>query len=169
MTLLPRLTAPPRSLGYLHPVTLLSTWFGCGLIRPAPGTWGSAGALPFGALIAWSGGPLVLAAASLIVLVIGIWSSGIYAREAGVSDPGQIVIDEVAGQWLTLAFVPLDPVWYIAAFFLFRASDIVKPFPANWCDRHLKGGFGVMIDDMVAGLYAGLALFLLGIGLSWRG
>lgn len=153
-------TKLPPGMTLRHPAAWLSTWFGCGLMKFAPGTWGSAGAIPFGALIFWIGGAETLAIASLLCFAIGIWSSGTYAKAKGVSDPGQVVIDEVAGQWLTLCFVPLNLYWYVAAFFLFRAADIVKPFPANWCDRNLKGGLGIMLDDMVAGIYAGLALFI---------
>ena len=69
------------------------------------------------------------------------------------------VIDEVAGQWLTLAPFAPDPVTYLVGFVLFRAADIVKPWPANWADRELDGGLGVMLDDIFAGIYAGLALF----------
>lgn len=153
----------PDGLSPLHPAAWLATWFGSGLIRFASGTWGSLAALPFAALFAWAAGAdragLALAVASLAVFAVGVWAADIYSRRMGVSDPGSIVIDEVAGQWLTLAFVPLDPILYIAGFFLFRFFDIWKPFPAGWADRSLKGGFGVMADDMVAGLYAGLVLW----------
>ncbi len=127
----------------------------------APGTWGSAGALPFAAAIAWAAGsaaPWALVIASLAAYACGIWAGERYARSAGLADPGPVVIDEVAGQWLALAAAPLDPVLYLVGFVLFRAADVVKPFPANWLDRHVKGGLGIMSDDMVAGVYAGVAL-----------
>ena len=88
----------------------------------------------------------------------GIWASGEYKRLSGKHDSGAIVIDEVAGQWIALLFVPLDPLLYGAAFLLFRVFDIVKPFPANWADREMKGGLGVMADDLVAGIYALIVL-----------
>lgn len=160
-----RLSQLPEGLAPSHPVAWISTWFGSGLLRPASGTWGSAAALPFASAIAWAAGPAasapVLATAALVAFALGVWASGIYSVHKGVSDSGDIVIDEVAGQWLTLAFVPLDPLLYAVGFFLFRFFDVLKPFPAGWCDRNLKGGFGVMVDDMFAGLYSGILLWAL--------
>jgi phosphatidylglycerophosphatase A len=82
---------------------------------------------------------------------------------SGVHDPGAVVIDEVVGQWLALAFLPLTPLAYGVAFALFRLLDVTKPWPANWIDRKMSGAAWVMLDDVVAGIYAGaLALLLLG-------
>ncbi len=135
---------------------LIASGLGAGRSPWAPGTAGSLLALLLGALLMLAS-PAALPLAALAATIGGVWA----IRAARVDgDPGWVVIDEVAGQWLTLCFVPLDPYWYLASFFLFRAADIVKPFPANWCDRNLKGGLGIMLDDMVAGLYAGLALFI---------
>ena len=146
------------ALPFFHPATLIATWFGSGLIRGAPGTWGSLAALPFAAGLVWLGGPWTLLGASGVVFVVGLWASGRYARATGQSDPGSVVIDEVAGQWLALFPVALDPRLYPIAFVAFRVCDIAKPWPANWMDRRLKGSLGIMADDMVAGLYAaGLA------------
>lgn len=78
------------------------------------------------------------------------------------------MIDEIAGQLLTLAFVPPDLLAYACGFLVFRALDILKPFPANWCDRHIKGGVGVMADDMVAGLYGMAVMGVVGAILGWR-
>jgi phosphatidylglycerophosphatase A len=78
-----------------------------------------------------------------------------------VHDPPAIVIDEVVGQWITLALVPLDPLIYALGFLLFRVIDVIKPWPVNFIDRAVTGGFGVMLDDVVAGLYAGAALWLI--------
>lgn len=149
----------PASLPVWHPAFLLSTWFGAGLMPVAPGTWGSAAALPFAWLIAWLGGPWALLGASLAAFAVGIWSAEVYGRHAGIKDASPIVIDEVAGQWLTLVPAPLDPLAYLAGFLLFRAADIVKPWPASWADRALDGGLGVMLDDMFAGAYAALVLY----------
>jgi phosphatidylglycerophosphatase A len=154
-------TALPAGMTLKDPVAWLSTWFGCGLMTPASGTWGSAGAIPFAAVLMWLGGTPLLALGALIILAVGIWSSGVYAAKSGMGDPSQVVIDEVAGQWVTLCFVPVNIWWWLAAFLLFRAADIVKPFPANWCDSELDGGWGIMLDDIVAGLYAGIALMVL--------
>lgn len=144
----------PPSLPVWHPAFLIATWFGSGLLPKIPGTWGSAAALPFAWGIAWYGGPWALLAAAAVAFAVGIWAAETYSRHAGVKDAGPIVIDEVAGQWLTLVPAGLDPVLFIIGFFLFRATDILKPWPANWADRALDGGLGVMLDDIFAGLYA---------------
>lgn len=147
--------------------SLLATWFGCGRLRPAPGTWGSLGALPPAALLMWLGGWPLLLAASLLAFAVGIWAGQRHAETLGREDPGEVVIDEVAAQWLALVPLAFDWRLWLIAFFLFRLFDITKPWPASWCDRRLAGGLGIMADDMVAGLYAGAAAGLLG-WLIWR-
>ncbi|MDA0664445.1 MAG: phosphatidylglycerophosphatase A [Proteobacteria bacterium] len=149
------------SLPFFHPAMLLATWFGAGRLPAAPGTWGSLAALPFAWGMAMLAGPSILFAAALAALLAGIWASEAVTRASGVKDPGEIVIDEVAGQWLALAFVPLDPVAYALGFALFRIFDIFKPWPANWIDRSVSGGPGIMLDDIVAGAYAGILLYFL--------
>lgn len=149
----------PASLPFWHPAFLIATWFGSGLLPKMPGTWGSAAALPFAWMIALYGGPWALLAAALIAFAAGVWAAEVYTRHSGLKDAGPIVIDEVAGQWLTLAPFAPEPFTYIIGFALFRAADIAKPWPAGWADRNLDGGMGVMLDDMIAGIYAGLALF----------
>jgi len=151
----------PGTLSVWHPAFLLATWFGSGLLPKIPGTWGSAAALPFAWVIAWYGGPWALLAAAAMAFAAGVWAADVYGRHAGIKDARPIVIDEVAGQWLTLAPFAPDPIIYAIGFFLFRLADIVKPWPANWADRRLDGGIGVMLDDMIAGVYAGLALYVL--------
>ena len=151
----------PPGLPFWHPAFWLATWFGAGLLPLAPGSWGSLAALPFAALIVWwSGDPLLLLPAALVVFLLGIWAGGIYAERLGVGDPGPVVIDEVAAQWLTLSVVPLDPILYAIGFFLFRLADTLKPWPANWFDRNMKGGLGIMLDDLFAGIYSIIALYL---------
>lgn len=135
-------------------VRLLVTWFGCGNLPGAPGTWGSLAALPFAWVMAGTIGPWGLLIAASVAFIAGIWASGRYSAAAGIKDPQSIVIDEVAGQWLALVFVPLTPIAYFCAFLLFRLCDIFKPWPANWADRRLSGGLGIMLDDMIAGAYA---------------
>ncbi len=141
-----------------HPACLLATWFGSGLLRPAPGTWGSLAALPFAWIIAYFGGPIALATATVLVFALGCWAGGVYERAGGDKDPGVVVIDEVAGQWLVLIAAPLDPWYYFAGFVLFRICDIFKPWPANWADRKLSGGLGIMMDDILAALYGAAAI-----------
>ena len=161
---------------------ILASWFGSGYIRPASGSWGSLAALPFAYWIVDFYGDSGLFIASLLALLVGVWASDRYNKLTNTADSGRIVIDEVAGMWLTLAviFIPVhalapadgaaaigtnymtvDPMIYLLGFVLFRVFDILKPFPANRIDRFMKGGWGVMMDDIFAGIYAGLAAILL--------
>ena len=144
---------------FAHPACWISTWFGAGFLRPASGTWGTLAALPFAWAIGSAFGQTGLVIAALIAYGIGIWSSGLYSQMTDSHDASEVVIDEVAGVWLTLAAIPLSLPALIAGFLLFRVMDIFKPFPANIADRRLPGGVGIMTDDMIAGLYAGLVLF----------
>lgn len=141
------------------PHTLLATWFGSGLMPKAPGTWGSLAALPFAWGIQVYGGPLALVVATLAITVIGTWASERYMAETGTHDPGSIVIDEVAGIWLVLIIAPPDWVIFALGFLFFRIADIFKPWPACWADKNIKGGWGVMLDDLLAAPWAMLALW----------
>jgi phosphatidylglycerophosphatase A len=142
------------------PAALLATWFGSGLLPVVPGTWASLAALPFAALLVWLGGPLLVLLASAAMFPLGMWAADAYMAATRVHDPPAIVIDEVVGQWLTLALVPIDPVLYALGFLLFRIFDVLKPWPANFVDRAVTGGFGVMLDDVVAAVYAGAGVWL---------
>ena len=154
------------ALPFFHPAALLATWFGCGLARVAPGTVGSLAALPCAAGLWLLGGAWLLGTAVALVFLAGLWASARYAGAAGGGDPGAVVIDEVAGQWLALVLLPADPRAYVLAFVLFRLFDIAKPWPIGWLDRTLEGGLGIMLDDLMAGLYAAV----LGYGLwLWIG
>jgi phosphatidylglycerophosphatase A len=144
-----------------HPAAVIATWFGVGRLPLAPGTWGSLAALPFAWLIAWLFGPRALLLAALALFLVGWWASWRVLRVSTEKDPGSIVVDEVAGQWLTLVVAPRMALAYGAGFLLFRLLDIVKPWPARWIDQHVGGGLGVMADDMVAGFYAATALLVL--------
>lgn len=148
-----------RPLSFWHPASLIATWFGSGLIPGIPGTWGSLAALPFAVAIAWYGGPWALLAAAALAFLAGLWASGVYAQASGKEDPGPVVIDEVAGQWLTLVLVPLDPVLYAAGFVAFRVFDVLKPWPANYFDQNLPGAWGIMTDDIAAAVYAGAVTY----------
>ena len=140
--------------------TLLATWFGCGWLPRAPGSWGSLAALPFAwAFVAFGGVPALLAA-SVVLFGIGCWAAGSEARARGVQDPGWVVIDEVVGQWLTLAAAPLSLPAYAAGFLLFRLFDIWKPWPVRWADRRWHGGFGIMADDAFAAVFAAAVLVI---------
>ena len=131
----------------------IATWGGSGLLPRAPGTWGSLAALPFAWAIASYGGVWALPAAVVLVFALGLWASSQIAAESDHDDPSEIVIDEVAGQWLTLAVVPPDLVLYAAGFVLFRIFDVVKPWPVSWADKTVRGGLGIMLDDVFAGVY----------------
>ena len=148
----------PDGLRLGSPPCLLATWFGIGLAPVAPGSWASLSTLPIAWIVHQWLGPLWLLGAAALLFFAGWWASAMLLEKFGRDDPGEIVVDEVAGQMLTLAAAPLD-LWYFAAgFVLFRLADIVKPWPVSWADRR-KDGFGVMFDDVLAGLYA-LAVLL---------
>ena len=150
----------PAGLSFFDPVALVSTVGGIGLLPVAPGTWGSLVALPVAWLIHWALGPLGLVAGVVVVTAVGSWVAGEFGRRSGFVDPGPVVIDEVAGQWLVLCVAPREVWYWIAGFLLFRAFDIFKPWPAGWADRQVKGGFGVMLDDLIAALYGAIILYI---------
>ena len=146
------------------PAVFLATWFGSGFLPKAPGTWGTVASLPFAWVMHSVAGWQVLAGATLAVFCIGIWASNGYTKLLGGEDPGPVVIDEVAGMWLTLIpaayFSPCapDPFTYVVAFILFRLADIIKPWPASWADKNIKGGLGIMFDDVIAAIFSSLGL-----------
>ncbi len=149
-----------RRLSFWHPANLIATAFGIGNVPIASGTWASLAALPVAWLVATRFGSVWPLAAAALALAFGLWASGQYCRACGEKDPSRVVIDEIAGQWLALAPIAVpDPVLYGIAFFVFRIFDIVKPWPAGWCDQHLHGAPGVMFDDIAAGLYAAIVVY----------
>jgi phosphatidylglycerophosphatase A len=137
----------------------IATFFGAGFAKPAPGTWGSAAAVLLWAAYAWLAHPapltltLTLVLAIALTLILGIPAATIVARESGRHDPQFIVIDEVAGQWIALLFSPVDLRHALIALVLFRLFDITKPFPIRRLED-LPEGWGIVIDDVGAGLYA---------------
>jgi phosphatidylglycerophosphatase A len=138
---------------------LLASWFGAGLLPYAPGTWGALAALPCGWIIALFGGPAALTGGAVIVFAVGCCVSGRAAQALGQKDPGGIVIDEVTAIWADLGPLdfwvgPLDWRAYGAAFVFFRIFDILKPWPARLIERRIPGGPGIMLDDLVASVYA---------------
>ncbi|GAB4350982.1 MAG: hypothetical protein Kow0073_05880 [Immundisolibacter sp.] len=143
-----------------RPACALALGFGAGLAPRAPGTVGSL----LGVLLALTLVPLPIAVAGMLLAglsAVGVWCCGVAGRRLGVADHPAIVWDEVVGMALTLLAVP--PAWphYLAGFVLFRAFDILKPWPVSMLDRQVGGGLGVMLDDLAAGLLAGLSLQLL--------
>jgi phosphatidylglycerophosphatase A len=133
---------------------LTASWFGIGFLPWAPGTWGSLAALPIAWAIVSFGGKPSLMHAGVAVFVIGCIAADRATRDGVDRDPRWVVIDEVAGQWLTLLVSPLNLVGYGIGFLLFRLFDIWKPWPIRWVERRYGGGFGIMIDDVAAALYA---------------
>lgn len=140
------------------------TWFGSGLSPKAPGTMGSIAALPFAAALVWLVGEpsarLALILAAAVVFCVGWAASAAYVQRTDHQDPGLIVIDEVAGMWLTLAVAPTDPWAYLLGFIAFRIADILKPWPVCYFDRTLHGGLGIMFDDILAAGYAAFGLWV---------
>jgi len=152
----------PKHPPLKHPSTLLATWFGCGLITPAPGTWGSLGAIPFALALFHFGGLGAFIAAIIILTPIGFWATAQYETASGIHDNKQIVIDEVIGQWLALLpvfyFLGLNWIFIVIAFALFRLFDITKPWPISHFDKNVQGAAGVMIDDIIAGIFAAILI-----------
>lgn len=156
----------------MTPSRLIATGFGLGYLRPAPGTWGSLGALISGLAIDYYLGFWALVAATLAATLVGFWACAEELRDRPGADPSEIVIDEIAGQWLTLLF-PAFAFWrmgmtdwaiaaypgWIAAFIFFRVFDIWKPWLVGRADRRGDPA-GVMLDDLWAGLFAGFAVVL---------
>lgn len=142
--------------------TVIASVFGIGYFPFASGTVASLAAMPVAALVLLHSGGMVLAAASLVAFAVGVWACGDHVRATGRDDPSECVIDEVAGQWLACAFASVSLPSLALAFFLFRLFDIWKPWPVVWADRELPGGLGVMADDMIAGLMAGVSVALAG-------
>lgn len=164
-------TIPPAALK--DPVILLATGFGAGLLRPAPGTWGTVAALPLIGLLLWM--PLWLAWPLLLLLcLVGIPLCSAAGERLGVSDHGGIVYDEIAGwaltvlllAWLESSLDAFGPLTLLASFLAFRFFDIVKPWPVSWADRAAGGGLGVMLDDLLAALYAAATVALLAQGIA---
>ncbi len=130
-----------------------------GFFPIAPGTAGSLAALGLFAFVRWVGMPAFEIATIVAILAIGIWSANGAERALGRKDPGPVVIDEVLGMLITLALLPVSMTGVAAGFLLFRLFDVVKPYPAGRME-HLPGGYGIMLDDAMAGVYAHLVLRL---------
>ncbi|GHF28261.1 phosphatidylglycerophosphatase A [Kordiimonas sediminis] len=141
----------------------ISVGLGSGLFRPAPGTWGSFAGLLLAVLFIKNGITLFgLGIAILIVSILGSVAIDKVEKLSGIHDAPEIVIDEIAGQWIAvLPILMFAPSWiaFALAFILFRLFDIVKPWPISWLDSQVQGGFGVMVDDIVAGIQAAFILY----------
>lgn len=138
----------------------LAFGFGSGLSPFAPGTMGTLVAIPFIFVLKGLGNPGFWIALVLLFL-LGIVLCGHVSRKLGVHDHGGIVWDEMVGYWLAVAFVPLQWPWLLAGFLLFRFFDILKPWPIRYLDKKIHGGFGIMIDDVLAALFSVVLLAVL--------
>ena len=144
---------------------VLGTWFGCGFFPWAPGTVGSLAAVLLAYLMHsyWNAGRVAFLLLTLCLVGPAVWASTVTARAVGRKDPGLVVVDEVLGQWITLCgATALVPASFASAFVLFRLFDIWKPWPVRNLER-LPEGFGIVADDLGAGLYAALILYIGGI------
>ncbi|BFM14142.1 phosphatidylglycerophosphatase A [Maricurvus nonylphenolicus] len=148
-----------------QPVHWLAFGFGSGLSPKAPGTAGTLAAIPLYLLLAeLSLIPYVIML--LVTFAVGVYLCGKTADDLGVHDHPGIVWDEFVGYWITMLLAPAGWSWVIIGFILFRIFDVLKPWPIRWLDKHVHGGLGIMIDDVLAGVFAwlvmqGLALWLL--------
>jgi phosphatidylglycerophosphatase A len=141
-------------------IMLIATGFYSGYLPKAPGTWGSLVGLLLVFLLNYFSLPVYLAVTASL-FIVGTFSAGEVEKILDNRDPGIVVIDEIVGMLIAMIAVPLSPLTILLGFLLFRVFDIVKPFPANIFDQRFHGGIGIMLDDVVAGIYSLLSLHLL--------
>ena len=135
----------------------IATWFGAGLVPRIPGTAGSIAAIPLAWGLSAVGVPAVALAAALVTAV-GIWAADVVVERSGAKDPPIVVVDEVAGMLVTALAAAPDWRSQLGGFVLFRIADQTKPFPARAAERRLPGGWGVVLDDVAAGVWSAAAL-----------
>lgn len=158
--------ARPPATGLDRLAHVLAVWFGCGHVPVAPGLAGTLGAIPLYLLLR-PRGPAVIAAVALVLTVVGIWAAEHVARRLGGKDPQIIVIDEVAGVFVTWIAAPASLAGLLVGVILFRVFDQTKPWPARLAERRLPGGWGIVLDDVAAGLWgAAILLILRRVGLK---
>jgi len=144
-----------------HPAHFIAFGFGAGLSRFAPGTAGTLVGFPLYWMLGPAYSPWVMLALIAVFFAIGVWACGIAGRNLGISDHGGMCWDEIVAFLLILYVTPDDPYWQAGAFFLFRFFDVVKPSPIRELEMRMKGGFGVMFDDILAAGYTLLALAII--------
>lgn len=137
-----------------HPIYFLAFGFGAGLARYAPGTWGTLVAIPLYLLMAHYLSPVMYALVLVVAFIFGVFICGRVARALGVHDFGGIVWDEIVGYLITMFLAPEGISWIVLGFILFRLFDIWKPQPIRWIDQRVHGGLGIMLDDVIAALFA---------------
>ena len=141
-------------------IMAIATGGGLGYLPKAPGTWGTLLALPIHYLISQLP-PQYYFTAIAVIIVVAILSAGGAEKILDKPDPGIVVIDEVAGMLIAMIAIPANPIAWVLAFILFRIFDILKPFPVNFFDKRFHGGIGIVLDDLMAGVYALVSLQLL--------
>ena len=153
---------PTPAFVFKNPVHCLAFGFGAGLSPKAPGTAGTLVAIPLHFLLLEMAISLPIYIGLIVAaFLVGIYLCGKTATDLGVHDHGGIVWDEFVGYWVTMILVPVTWYWVLAGFVLFRFFDIIKPFPIGWLDKKVQGGLGIMVDDVVAGVYAAICLQVL--------
>jgi phosphatidylglycerophosphatase A len=156
--------APDARFLVAHPAHFIALGFGAGLAPKAPGTFGTLLGLAIYWSLAWFVPPLFIALLAVPLFFVGIWACGVTGRDLGVADHGCMVWDEVVA-FLPLAVVAGASIWMqLAAFAIFRGFDIWKPPPIRYFERNLKGGLGVMFDDLIAGMYTFAVLIVMILG-----
>lgn len=148
----------PSGMQFKDSTVLIATWFGAGRLKPASGTIGSLAAIPPGVAISYFLGSLGLAVAAMLLLWVGTNAADAYGKKSGEKDDQAIVVDEVVGLWIAAIPAGINPTLWLVAFVLFRIMDIYKPWPASYFDKRAGSGFDVMLDDVIAGLYAFLGV-----------
>jgi len=138
-------------------IMFIATGAYTGYLPKAPGTWGTLVALPLNLLLLRLS-PKGYGVSLLVIFLVGVYAAGSAEKILDRKDPGSIVIDEIIGMLIALIAAPPQPLVWLMAFGLFRLFDIAKPWPVSWADRHLNGGLGIVMDDVLAGGYAWLAL-----------
>lgn len=152
-------TTTPRSI-WQNPLHFIAFGFGSGAMPYAPGTFGTLASIPFYLLFQhWVEWAYIIL--TCVMVVIGIYVCGRTCREIGVHDHPGAVFDEFVGFFVTMSTAPLGWIWIIIGFSLFRLFDIWKPIPIGWIDKNMKGGFGIVLDDVVAGIYAAIVIWVL--------
>lgn len=147
---------------------VIATYFGLGLSKFAPGTMGSLGTLPLAYALIYFGGFYALITAAVLIFIIGVFATDAVIKDCGDEDPSKVVIDETVGQLVTFSFVAfmapeyltgwISAIYYVSGFIFFRFFDILKMGPVKYADSKIKNAYGVMLDDVFAGIFASIAL-----------
>lgn len=147
---------------------IIATFFGAGLAPKAPGTFGTIAAIPLVMLLNYLG-PFWIMGFVIFFLPVAVWACSVYQKHVGADDPQTVVIDEVVGYAITMTWLPATWQAYVLGFVLFRLLDITKPGPIGMLDRKIKGGLGIMLDDIAAGVIANIILQVIYNMTPWLG